>query len=318
MHATRAVSVSVSVDARFFRLCARGRRDGRTRVDARRAVGRDGARDALETLTRRFAGARPSDARCAVVLKAASGDGETRPPAPEDVICRACGTDRSVRWYRADTGKYHWLNPHTRMCVKCHEAYLDAMTPEAREEFDKQCAEAAGRRKSKALLERRGPTPPAPEDMTCRACGTDRSVRKYDADLGKYYWIHPHTRMCNKCHDVHVGAMTPEAREEFDKQCAEAAGRRKSKTWMERRGPTPPAPEGMTCRACGTDRSVRWYRADSGKYQWNHSHTRMCVKCHKAHLDAMTPRERDEFLHECAEKNRETRTRILRESCPYG
>ena len=33
------------------------------------------------------------------------------------------------------------------------------MTPEAREEFDKQCAEETGRRKSKALMERRGPLP---------------------------------------------------------------------------------------------------------------------------------------------------------------
>jgi general stress protein YciG len=118
----------------------------------------------------------------------------------------------------------------TRACaVKCHEAHVGAMTPEAREEFDKQCAEETGRRKSKALLERRGPTPPAPEGMTCRACGTDRSVRMYRADRGKYYW-NVRTRACassaTKCT---VGAMTPEAREEFDKQCAEAAGRRKSK-----------------------------------------------------------------------------------------
>ena len=235
MLAARAASASVSVDAR---LCARGRRDGRTRVDARRAVGRDGARGALETITRRLGEACLSDARCAVVLRAESGGG--------------------------------------------------------------------------------GPTPPAPDDMTCRACGTDRNVRKYRADLGKYDWTHPHTRMCVKCHDAHVGAMTPEAREEFDKQCAEETGRRTSKALLERRGPRPPAPEGMTCRACGTDRNVRKYNADLGKYYWKHAHTRMCKKCHKAYLDAMTPRERDEFLHECAEKNRETWTRILRESCPYG
>ena len=315
MLAARAASASVSVDAR---LCARGRRDGRTRVDARRAVGRDGARGALETITRRLGEACLSDARCAVVLRAESGGGGTTPPAPDDMTCRACGTDRNVRSYIANSGKYYWRRAHTHMCVKCHEAHVGAMTPEAREEFDKQCAEETGRRKSKALMERRGPTPPAPEGMTCRACGTDRCVRRYRADRGKYCWERPHTRMCVKCHEVHLDAMTPEAREEFDKQCAEAAGRRKSKAWMERREPTPPAPEGMTCRACGTDRCVRRYRANLGKYYWIHPHTRMCVKCHKAYLDAMTPRERDEFLHECAEKNRETRTRIIRESCPYG
>ena len=124
--------------------------------------------------------------------------------------------------------------------------------------------------------------------------------------------------MCRKCHEVHLDAMTPEAREEFDKQCAEAAGRKQSKAQLERSGPTPPAPEDMICITCGTDIGVRAYRADSGKYYWNNPHTRMCVKCHKAYLDAMTPRERDEFLHECAEKNRETWTRLIRESCPYG
>jgi hypothetical protein len=281
-------------------------------------VGRDGARGALETITRRLGGACLSDARCAVVLRAESGGGGTRPPAPDDMTCRACGTDRCVRQYDANRGKYYWIHPHTRMCVKCHEVHLDAMTPEAREEFDKQCAEAAGRRISKALLERRGPTPPAPDDMTCRACGTDRNVRSYIANRGEYRWQHPHTRMCVKCHNAHVGAMTPEAREEFDKQCSEAAGRRISKALLERREPTPPAPEGMTCRACGTDRNVRRYRANSGKYYWRRAHTRMCKKCHEAYLDAMTPRERDEFLHECAEKNREAWTRILRESSPYG
>ena len=138
MLAARAASASVSVDAR---LCARGRRDGRTRVDARRAVGRDGARGALETITRRLGEACLSDARCAVVLRAESGGGGTRPPAPDDMTCRACGTDRSVRFYDANRGKYYWQHAHTRMCNKCHKAYLDAMTPRERDEFLHECAE---------------------------------------------------------------------------------------------------------------------------------------------------------------------------------
>ena len=219
-------------------MCARGRRDGRTRVDARRAVGRDGARGALETLTRRFAGACLSDARCAVVLKAASGGGGARPPAPED--------------------------------------------------------------------------------MTCITCGTDRSVRRYYAKSGKYYWEHPYTRMCDKCHKAHVGAMTPEAREVFDEQCAEETGRNRSKAQMERREPRPPAPEHMICKECKTDRQVRFYHVKNGMYYWRRPHTFRCVKCHKAYLDAMTPRQRDEFLHECAEKNRETWARLMRENRANG
>ena len=138
MLAARAASASVSVDAR---LCARGRRDGRTRVDARRAVGRDGARGALETITRRLGEACLSDARCAVVLRAESGGGGPTPPAPDDMTCRACGTDRNVRKYNADLGKYYWKHAHTRMCKKCHKAYLDAMTPRERDEFLHECAE---------------------------------------------------------------------------------------------------------------------------------------------------------------------------------
>ena len=192
------------------------------------------------------------------------------------------------------------------------------MTPEAREVFDKQCAEEAGRNKSKGKLERREPRPPAPEGMICKECKTDRNVRSYHVKNGMYYWRRPHTRMCGKCHKAHVGAMTPEAREVFDEQCAEETGRNRSKAQMERREPRPPAPEHMICKECKTDRSVRSYRAKSGKYEWLYPHTFMCVKCHKAHLDAMTPRQRDEFLHECAEKNRETWARHMRDIRPNG